>query len=574
VLIDPKVQTTVVKSVALDETLAADSLRSTASERQRAETAALPSVGDIVGEHYRLVRILGEGMFGKVYVAQRVDVPEHQVALKLLPRSLYADRNVERELVMLASVGHPNVVQLMDHGTPAHYVWLTMPVYQGETLAERLERGPLDLREAHDVFLSVARGLEALHDAGLRHQDVKPENIYLAVFGGRVHPILLDLGVAAERTAPFCAGTALYAAPEQIAALNGFPGAVELNEKMDTYCLATTLLMALVGLKGFPGSSAETREEVDMAHKLRAERPLGEDVLPDLTGPPRELIEGAFQRWLSLEALERPSMSQLAEQLDVLLEPEREAERAEDLRLARQKTSLLRNRIVIGGLLLVGAAVSGILVSQRQTLRLAAELQKERHGREEQFDKLDTCAASYRVASDAAEACAAARQLDQAELKKALDGVEKNGTAAEADRARELQGIATRLKTCEDSLASAQPRCADETSKIVNDCAVEKVGIASARDAAKEDAEAKGHEIVALEHQRDVAAAEKNACVIERDACRSSILRPLPGVVRPASVASGAPAAGGPGTGAPIAPPPPPSPPTSPPSPPPSPPGP
>src|SRR6185503_19486691 len=93
---------------------------------------------DLVGEHYRLVRLLGQGMFGKVYVAQRVDVPEHQVALKLLPRSLYASRNVERELVMLATVGHPHVVSLKDHGTTDDYVWLTMPVYEGETLAERL----------------------------------------------------------------------------------------------------------------------------------------------------------------------------------------------------------------------------------------------------------------------------------------------------------------------------------------------------------------------------------------------------------------------------------------------------
>src|ERR1700722_17606332 len=111
-------------------------------------TFDLPDVGDVVGGHYQLVRLLGQGMFGKVYVAQRLDVPEHQVALKLLPRSLYAGRNVERELVMLATVGHPHVVQLKDHGMTPDYVWLTMPVYEGETLAERLARGPLTLRRA------------------------------------------------------------------------------------------------------------------------------------------------------------------------------------------------------------------------------------------------------------------------------------------------------------------------------------------------------------------------------------------------------------------------------------------
>jgi len=105
----------------------------------------LPKVGDVVGGLYRLVRVLGEGAFGKVYVAQRLDVPEHQVALKILPRSMYEGRNVERELVMLATVGHPHVVQLKDHGTGPDFVWLTMPVYQGETLAEREGGRTLDV---------------------------------------------------------------------------------------------------------------------------------------------------------------------------------------------------------------------------------------------------------------------------------------------------------------------------------------------------------------------------------------------------------------------------------------------
>jgi tRNA A-37 threonylcarbamoyl transferase component Bud32 len=196
-----------------------------------------PADGDVVGGVYRLTRLLGAGMFGKVFFAQREDVPEHRVALKLLPRSHYVGRNVERELVMLATVGHPHVVRLKDHGMTAEYVWFTMPVYQGETLAERLARGPLEMREAHDVFLAVASGLEALHAAGLRHQDIKPENIYLAVFGKRVPPILLDLGVAAEREATFVAGTALYASPEQLATLRGKGGAeLPLTEKMDTCC--------------------------------------------------------------------------------------------------------------------------------------------------------------------------------------------------------------------------------------------------------------------------------------------------------------------------------------------------
>ena len=173
--VDSELRTTMVQAFAITVTAPADgppdsnaaggapdparTSDGTASGQEVRGASILPDNGHLVGGLYRLVRLLGQGMVGKVYAAQRVDVPEHQVALKLLPRSLYATRNVELELVMLATVGHPNVVQMKDHGMTADYVWLTMPVYHGETLAERLARGTIRLREAYDIFVPIARGL-------------------------------------------------------------------------------------------------------------------------------------------------------------------------------------------------------------------------------------------------------------------------------------------------------------------------------------------------------------------------------------------------------------------------------
>ena len=310
------------------------------------DKTALPEQGDIVGGHYRLVRPLGEGNFGKVWVAERLDVPEHRVAMKILPRSLYAGRNVERELVMLATVGHPNVVQLKDHGIEADFVWLTMPVYEGETLGERLDRGVLTMREAYDIFLPIARAVEALHTLGLRHQDIKPENVFLARFGNRLHPVLLDLGVAAETDATFVAGTALYAAPEQLAAILGMERDGDLSEKMDTYCLGATLLLSLVGDKYFPGSKALTRRQVIESHQVRASKPLNDAALLDLPEVIRVELSQHLSRWMSTDAAARPSMSQVCIDLEVLLEPEREAERAEQRAKDRQKRALSRARWV------------------------------------------------------------------------------------------------------------------------------------------------------------------------------------------------------------------------------------
>jgi serine/threonine protein kinase len=513
----------------------------------------LPGTGDLVGEHYRLVGLLGQGMFGKVYVAQREDVPEHQAALKILPRSLYAGRNIERELVMLATVGHPNVVQLKDHGTTRDYVWLTMPVYKGETLAERLLRGPLGLREAHDIFRPIAHGLEALHAAGLRHQDVKPENIYLAVFAGRVHPILLDLGVAAEKDASFVAGTALYAAPEQVAVLSGaYPGIIPLSEKMDTYGVATTLLMSLVGPEHFPGETATDRNELAAAHEVRAASPIAADALPDLQGRARAAIQKTLAGWMALDPNERPSMNELGLELDVLLEPEREAERAEQRRRERQKTTIMRFKVTLGAMLLIALGAAGVVYSKRETLRVASELEKAKKMRSESFDKLETCAASHKMATMAAQSCTASRDTDRAMYKQALEEFEKTGSTADADRARQLQSYATRIKACEDVAASERRVCGEEQVRRDIDLARQKGSVAALteeRDEEQASAAQSRLELADAKKKLDGLAAEKAALTEERDALKAAAARAAaalaaaPHVAAPPS--SGAPAAGG-----------------------------
>jgi len=189
-----KLKATVVRSLgdsAFTDTISSESYQHTiAGDRPddvgEREDIVLPDIGDVVGGQYRLVSRLGEGMFGSVYVAERTDVKEHRVALKMINRAVYGDRDNQRELVMLAAATHPHIVELKDHGTTSDYIWLTMALYEGETLAARLTRGTLDLEEAHRIFVPIAQGVAALHARGLRHQDIKPENIYLADFAGHL----------------------------------------------------------------------------------------------------------------------------------------------------------------------------------------------------------------------------------------------------------------------------------------------------------------------------------------------------------------------------------------------------
>jgi serine/threonine protein kinase len=495
-------------------TIAAGTGDDTSSGPRSSEVAVLPVQGDIVGMHYRLVRPLGEGNFGKVWVAERLDVPEHRVAMKVLPRSHYAGRNVERELVMLATISHPNVVQLKDHGIEAEFIWLTMPVYVGETLAERLEREPLGFHEAHEIFLPIARAIEALHDLGLRHQDIKPDNIFLTRFGGRVHPVLLDLGVAAEKDSTFVAGTALYAAPEQLSAILGLDKETALSERMDTYCFAATLLEALVGQKHFPGAKALTRKQVIESHEVRASTPVAEAALLDQSETIRATLTERLCRWMALEPAERPSMSEVADQLDILLEPEREAERAEQAARNRQRRSLSRARVLASLVLLAGVGVGALALWKRETLRLASQLEEARAQGAESFDQLDTCVASHAVTSHEAKTCKTELVEEQAEHEKTLTALSKQGEgcAETVDQIKDLRAkLQAEKKKHDDDVVAANAVCKTEKDKLATDLGAERDKHKTERDTCESGSKEKDTLLTQLRQERDTCVAAQAA---------------------------------------------------------------
>lgn len=479
----------------------------------------LPVEGDIVGEHYRLVSCLGEGMFGRVYVAERTDIPEHLVALKVMTRVVYAGRNVERELVMLAAASHPHIVQLKDHGMTDDYVWLSMPLYEGETLAQRIERGPLSLREAYEIFLPIARGVHALHERGLRHQDIKPENIFLAKFGRHVHPVLLDLGVAVERTASFVAGTILYAAPEQVAALAGIPKREQLDEKIDTYCLATTLLRSLIGPKLFGSDDVDTPFALAETFTRRQDCPLANDALPDLTGAPREALTEAFGRWLAYDPDERPNAAVMATQLDVLLDEEREAAAIIEAGIAQQKTSLHRVRLALAGMALLGAGSVLYGFSKRETLRLASELEQVRAEGKVSFNKLDTCVASHAIFERSAATCKRGRHEDESAFHSTLTQVTTTENEAKATLGRRLANTRDHVRRCETA-----------SEQTANDFKVEKGTWISDRAALVTSWELRQNQWVGergtlnrnlVEKTREVDAAKRAAAAAQKEKATS-----------------------------------------------------
>src|SRR5688572_29455048 len=159
--------------------------------------------GDVVGDRFQILDLAGSGGMGRVYRA-RDRKTGALVALKVLASAAPDDaQRFLRECNALRRLEHPNVVRFVESGTtPEHEPFLAMEWIEGEDLACRLARGPLDEASAIALARSIAEALGAAHAAGLVHRDVKPTNVLLP--GGRLADAkLADFGVARSHDASF-----------------------------------------------------------------------------------------------------------------------------------------------------------------------------------------------------------------------------------------------------------------------------------------------------------------------------------------------------------------------------------
>ncbi len=262
-------------------------LRSLLDHREAAEgffsrlagTVESPAIGEVVHQ-YRLSGILGNGGMGTVYRAHDTRL-DRVVALKFLPPYLSANaESRERFLVearAAAVLEHPNVCSIHEIGeTTDGRPFIAMACYDGETLKERLQRGPLPPEEALDVASQLARGLGAAHARNIVHRDVKPGNIMLTS-DGTVR--LLDFGVAkvadVSLTGPGgTPGTIAYMSPEQA---RGDP----VGPATDLWSLGVVLYEMLAGVRPFRGGNDRTivqailHEEPDLAYGPLRNQPPG-----------------------------------------------------------------------------------------------------------------------------------------------------------------------------------------------------------------------------------------------------------------------------------------------------------
>ena len=231
---------------------------------------------------YEILSPLGAGGMGEVYRAKDTRL-DRDVAIKVLPSHLTSNSEFklrfEREAKSISQLSHPNICTLHDIGNENGVDFLVMELLEGETLAERLNKGRLPLEDVLRFGIEMASALNKAHRAGIVHRDLKPGNIMLTKSGAK----LLDFGLAKATpgqsglsTAPEAVtitepltgkgtivGTFQYMAPEQLEGK-------EADQRTDIFAFGAVLYEMATGKRAFEGSSRASLIASIMSSQPRA----------------------------------------------------------------------------------------------------------------------------------------------------------------------------------------------------------------------------------------------------------------------------------------------------------------
>jgi serine/threonine protein kinase len=213
--------------------------------------------GELIENRFRLDLKVGQGAMGSVFkgrdeklgkpVAIKILAPEHCRKPKILAR-------FEREAAKMTTLRHPNIVQFLSHGRRGALPYIVMEYIDGFTLTESLAKngGSFSLAQTLAIVKQLCSGLSFLHQNGLIHRDIKPQNVILSR-GGKI--TILDLGVVRDQAEPgltkpgAMVGTPFYMSPEQIL------GATDIDTRTDVYALGAVTFELLVGHPPYLGNN-------------------------------------------------------------------------------------------------------------------------------------------------------------------------------------------------------------------------------------------------------------------------------------------------------------------------------
>ncbi|HEY7617555.1 MAG TPA: protein kinase, partial [Terriglobales bacterium] len=251
-------------------------------------------VGETVA-HYRILEKLGGGGMGVIYEAEDTRL-HRRVALKFIPENLVGDEKsrerFEREARAASQVCHPNICTVHAIEDNEGHPFIVMEKLEGESLKQRIHGKPMEMEELLDVGVHVAGALEASHEKGVIHRDIKPGNIFLTKDGqvkvldfglaklsrGQALGISEDTPIEDSLTAVgVVPGTAVYMSPEQARS-------EELDARSDLFSLGVVLYEMATGKKPFHGTNVVTTLDAVLHQKPESPAVLNPNVPPELVG--------------------------------------------------------------------------------------------------------------------------------------------------------------------------------------------------------------------------------------------------------------------------------------------------
>ena len=234
-------------------------------------------------EGYEILRVLGEGGMGIVYLSRQKHAVQRQVALKIVKPGMYSKQVVARfegERQALAILDHPNIAQVYDAGTTKDgHPYFSMEYVSGPPITEYCDKNTLRIEERLRLFIQICEGVQYAHQKGIIHRDIKPSNVLVYKECDKPLPKIIDFGVAKALTAPLTEktffteqgqllGTPEYMSPEQAEmTINN------IDARTDVYSLGVLLYMLLTGALPFDRKALELAGFAEILRTIREQDP-------------------------------------------------------------------------------------------------------------------------------------------------------------------------------------------------------------------------------------------------------------------------------------------------------------
>jgi serine/threonine protein kinase len=232
---------------------------------------------------YRLLKKLGEGGMGQVWLAEQTLPVRRKVALKLIKAGMYDDsalRRFQSERQSLAIMDHPAIAKVFDAGaTPDGQPYFAMEYVPGVAITNYCDEKKLKIRDRLELFIRACEGVQHAHQKAIIHRDLKPANILVVEVDGKAMPRIIDFGLAKTLTPYFSGesmntlagsflGTPGYMSPEQ-----ADPGIQDVDTRTDVYSLGVVLYELLTGFLPFDAAQWKNLPLEELLRHLREEDP-------------------------------------------------------------------------------------------------------------------------------------------------------------------------------------------------------------------------------------------------------------------------------------------------------------